>query len=589
MGKEEQKKRRERTSARKVGIGIRVKILIPVIAIMILIATILSTMIFSQFQAQSIKTAASGALSVVTMANAEINGGTMQSIGVDGADSTSYMIVYDSIVNVIESNGVDRIYTVGYDANNTLVYLVDINEDGSEGMPTGTAVDDFISLNTLVAMNNDIPFAYKSIRSENNKNVIVAVAPVKNKTGDMVGSVCIEYDANELLSAINATRRNVIILAIILVAISTVLILLIIGSILSGVQKVNKKIKDIVEADGDLTQKVNVRSSDEVGAIAGNINLLLDYIRTVISNISDNTTELNRYLHLSSESAEQSSVRIMEISDNILQMSAAMEETIASVQDVDSTMERMNEYVNQMERQVTDGTKLASGIDEKANSLVCETEKKTKQVQQMASDIEESLRVKLAESRQVENISKLTNKILEISSQTELLALNANIEAARAGEAGKGFAVVAGEIGKLSKDTTESAEEIQAISNVVLKTVRDLAEEAERMLEFLNEQTMYGFSQLIETGNQYSQDAEKFYTVMESCKEKAEELSIEIGTIKQSMTGILEAMEDSAKSVDRVNENVGSLSEDLNQNKEQSENNLEATDNLEREVHKFII
>lgn len=582
-------KEANRTNAQKVSLGIRIKILIPVIVITILIATVLSAIILSEFKSQCIETAAGGALSIVTMAEGQINGATMQTVGTDGQDSSSYMLVYDSIEKIVESNGVDRIYTVGYDANGVLCYLVDINADESEGIATGTAVDNFVSLNVRVAMNNNIPFAYKSIYQEGGKQVIVAVAPVTNKSSEVVGAVCIEYDAVAVQTAIAKTTRTVVILSILLVIIASVLILLITSTILSGVKKVNKKIKDIVEADGDLTQKVNVRSADEVGAIAGNINSLLDYIRTVITNISSNTEELNRYLHLSSESAEQSSLRIAEISDNILQMSAAMEETIASVQDVDSSMGRMNEYVCQMDREVTDGTKLASEVDQKASRLVRDTQYKTDEVKQMAGDIATSLKAKIEESRQVENIATLTNKILEISSQTELLALNANIEAARAGEAGKGFAVVADEIGKLSKDTTESAQEIQAISSVVLSTVRSLADQSENMLKFLNEQTLYGYGQLIDTGNQYSQDAESFYNVMDNCMNKVGQLATEIDTIKQAMSGILVAMEESAKNIENVNDHVSSLSTDLLQNKEQSESNLEATGNLEREVHKFII
>lgn len=584
-----EKQQNKQLKAHKVSVGIRIKILVPVVAVTAVIAIVLSMIMIGRLRTQSISTAAGGALTTVTMAQGEIKGDTMATIGPEGAESTGYTIIYDAIVNIVKSNGVDRIYTVGYDGSGSLVYLVDIKSDESEGISTGTAVNAFDSLNARVAMANDIPFAYKSIRQSDGRKVIIAVAPVKNKAGQMVGAVNIEYDAASVDKAIRVTTRNVVILTVVLIVAAVLLMLLIISSILSGVAKVNTKIRNIVEADGDLTQKVNVRSSDEVGAIAGNINSLLDYIRTVITNISANTEELNRYLHLSSESAEQSSQRITEISDNILQMSAAMEETIASVQDVDSSMGRMDDYVHDMDSEVTDGTKLASQIDEKTTKLVNEAQKKTDDVRRMAGEIEQSLRAKLEESRQVENIATLTGKILEISSQTELLALNANIEAARAGEAGKGFAVVASEIGKLSQDTTESAQEIQAISSVVLDTVHALADEAENMLNFLNEQTMYGFNRLIETGNQYSNDAASFYTVMDKCMQKSSQLATEIDTIRSAMSGILNAMEDSAKSIDSVNNNVSSLSEDLHQNKEQSESNLEATDNLEREVHKFII
>lgn len=583
------KKEERGKKPRKIGMGMRVKILIPVICTNIIIATVLTVLILNGFREQCTETAARGALSMVTMAKARIDGGTMQKVGTDGADSTSYMLVYDSIESVVDSIGVERIYTIGKDASDNLCYLVDINADESTGKATGAAADSFDRLNTLVAMNNDIPFAYKSIRKTGGKKVIVAAAPVATKSGEMVGAVCVEYDAANLQKSISSMRKQVVLVAVVLVVICSVLILFILGGILTSVKKVNQKIKDILETDGDLTQKVNVKSTDEVGAIAGNINSLLDYIRTVITNISENTKQLNHYLHLSSDSAERSNNQIHMISDNILQMSAAMQETTASVQEVDEAMSRMNEYVKKMDKNVSAGTELASSIDEKTSKIVSGTRGKTKEVEKMAEEIEAALKEKVEESKQVENIGQLTDKILEISSQTELLALNANIEAARAGEAGKGFAVVAGEIGKLSQDTTQSAEEIRTISEVVLSTVHDLAAESERMLNFLNEHTLYGYGQLIDMGTQYSKDAERFHDVMEGCMTQADHLASEIDKIKVSMSEILAAVEESTRNIESVTVSVGDLSEDLNQNKEQSESNLEATGNLEHEVNKFII
>ncbi|MFG6378886.1 MAG: methyl-accepting chemotaxis protein [Lachnospiraceae bacterium] len=570
-------------------LSIRFKILIPVIIMNMIIGIILSSLTLSEFKAQCIETGAQGALSIITLAEARINGETMQNIAKDGPDSTSYMIVYDSITNIVDSVGVNRIYTIGYNENNSLCYLIDINKDGSDGQATGAAVDEFVSLSARVAINNDIPFAYKSIRTEGDKKVIVAAAPVSTKTGQITGAVFIEYDAAALQKSISATTKQVIWIAAVIVVICSILMLLIIRRILTGVRNVNKKIRDIVETDGDLTQKVPVKSSDEIGEIAGNINSLLDYIRTVITNISENTAKLQNSVHISSKNAENSSQKINIISDNMLQMSAAMEQTMASVQEMDSSMGRMNHYVAEMDRRVEQGTSLASSVDKKASSLVEKTLTKTELVKKEAALIEKTLREKLEESRKVETIGELTSKILEISSQTELLSLNANIEAAKAGDAGKGFAVVAGEIGKLSKDTTESAQEIQTISEIVLSTVASLTDEAEKMLSFMNEQTIAGYGQLIETGNQYSDDAENFHHMMSDCMQKTQRLQEEISKIKDSMSEILHAVEESTKNIESVTGNITELSDDLFENKTQAEGNLKATDNLETEVKKFII
>lgn len=106
---------------------------------------------------------------------------------------------------------------------------------------------------------------------------------------------------------------------------------------------------------------------------------------------------------------------------------------------------------------------------------------------------------KIEKSKAVEQIDSLTQEIIGITEQTQLLALNASIEAARAGEAGKGFAVVAQEINKLAEDSEETANQINSVSQLVITAVNELAAEAGKMADFVEQVAMKGYDELLIT------------------------------------------------------------------------------------------
>ena len=109
------------------------------------------------------------------------------------------------------------------------------------------------------------------------------------------------------------------------------------------------------------------------------------------------------------------------------------------------------------------------------------------------------------------------------------------------------------------------------------------------MLNFMNEETIAGYGQLIDTGNQYSEDAKNFYQMMNECLTQAQRLAAELTIIHESTNGIMSAVSDSNENIAQVTEHVGQLSEELSENENQAKMNLSATDNLETEVRKFII
>ena len=165
----------------------------------------------------------------------------------------------------------------------------------------------------------------------------------------------------------------------------------------------------------------------------------------------------------------------------------------------------------------------------------------------------------LEESRSVEKIKQLTGEILDITSQTNLLSLNASIEAARAGEAGKGFAVVADEIRALADSSANTANNIQNISNLVISAVEKLAGNAETMLQFVDEKVLQDYDEFVVVVEKYEHDADSMNNLIGDFSKNTGEIRDTISAMTTGLNDISVAVDESAKGVTNVAESAVSL------------------------------
>ena len=235
-----------------------------------------------------------------------------------------------------------------------------------------------------------------------------------------------------------------------------------------------------------------------------------------------------------------------------------------------------------------EGRDYAQDMEKRAVDLRTEEDTATSDAQEAVENMTKSLDEKINNARDVENIGKLTQTILDIASQTNLLSLNASIEAARAGEAGRGFAVVAGEISNLAENSSNTAKEIQEISESVIGNVRALSDEASNMVEFVKTKTIGGYQKLKETGEQYQKDAVSITEMLAHLEERSNNIKASMNQVMVAIESVSKAVEESANGITSVATSASEMNESMHSNTDVVKENSDIAKQLDSEVNKFI-
>ena len=168
----------------------------------------------------------------------------------------------------------------------------------------------------------------------------------------------------------------------------------------------------------------------------------------------------------------------------------------------------MKEEADRLTEMAEKGADVSNEVMDRAKNLCNKTVTASNRTMEMYTNVKEKSEKAIEGSKAVEKINELTNTIMEISSQTGLLALIASIEAARAGEAGRGFAVVATEIGSLADQTSKAIADIGNIVKAVNEAVGNMTECLSETTGFLETTVLEDYKEFEQVGAQYQDDAD---------------------------------------------------------------------------------
>ena len=420
-------------------------------------------------------------------------------------------------------------------------------------------------------------------------DLITVYKPIKDRSGNVVAILGCDYNAETVVAHLDKAVRRSIQLTILCIIVAFITLTLVVKRITASMAKVNNRLFELVNNGGDLTQKLEIKSGDELELISENVNDLLEYIRNIMKDISANSERLKVGVADMVQNLDSCDENITDVSSTMQEMNAGMEETTASINQINSAMSNIYDVVENVSTNANKGRDYANNMKSHSISLKNEAVTSQHKAIEETEKISAVLMDKIEQSKAVEQIAMLTSNIISITQQTNLLSLNASIEAARAGDAGKGFAVVADEIGKLASNSAQAAEKIQEVSTYVINAVNSLSEQAEDMIEFTKTTATDGYSKLVEMSDDYGDAVDKTTNLMRYFAKISNDLNTQMDEIKQSVALVNNSAEESTKGITEVTQRMMELSEAVSELNLQADDDKEISDDLSADVAKFKI
>ncbi len=244
-------------------------------------------------------------------------------------------------------------------------------------------------------------------------------------------------------------------------------------------------------------------------------------------------------------------------SKSAMDLSALAEELSATIQEVANNASHINQNAKNVQQDAESMAEECAKITDYCNEMNTRAEEMGHSAQVSLNntnvkikEILDILNEAIEGSRSVDQVNSLTHAILEIASQTNLIALNASVEAARAGEAGKGFAVVAEEIRQLAASSSETANRIQKVNSTVTHAVYNLSESSQSLVNYIEESILKEFLSFVAGGQQ--DDAAYIRQVMAAFNDNTDHLKTSMAEIVASIDTISKAIDDGASGISGV-------------------------------------
>ncbi|MBK1810216.1 methyl-accepting chemotaxis protein [Clostridium sp. YIM B02505] len=496
-------------------------------------------------------------------------------------NSDYYKSLQSHLSDIRKSTGLKYLYTMRKTTENKYIYVVDGAPMDDENFSVLGDEEDTITKTLSQSFNGISGFEF---HSDEWGNLISAYLPIKDTAGNVIGVLAADFDANMMVTQLNKFKVNICILVLIIIAGG-----IIIGEILSIflVRSLNKLKAELIK-NGDFTVKFDKAGNDEIGELSQSFSEMVNNITVITNEIKNNTREVNAEITDMHKSFSETSNTAEEITQVINEIASGSLEQTSRINEVSNTMD---EVFRQVENSVQKANIVSSSADTSLNNTKAALNIFKTSIEKVTTvtDTIEATAVIIQElDSKSKEINSFSETISEITSQTNLLSLNASIEAARAGEQGKGFAIVANEIKDLAEQSSNASSQISEIANSMQKEISNAIKAIEKGVVHANEgvasvyrvDTFLSDLQIssIDTNNKVKEIINSIHIIEQTCKDSLNKIH-ELDDISRSFSSgsqqAAASTEEQAAIMQQVKINMNNIKE--------------MTDKLNNVVNKFKV
>lgn len=395
---------------------------------------------------------------------------------------------------------------------------------------------------------------------------------------------------NEFSSYASNSRMQIIGIAVVMEVILILVLTMITVSIVKPLRKSLTHINEMAQGDFSKEFEQNLlKRKDDFGQLADSLEKMRSEMNELIGEVKSEALEITGMVQEIDTSLQALDDQIENVSATTEELAAGMEETAASSEEINAMSHEIESAAKSIAERSQDGANEADEIRDRAMKIKKDTDENDRRTRSIHEEINESLTKALEDIKVVDQINVLAKSIMDITGQTNLLALNASIEAARAGEAGKGFAVVADEIRVLAEQSKAAVSHIQEVTGNVTAAVENLANDAERLLEFVGNDVVESLGGFAEMANSYNSDAANVDSLVTDFSASSEQLLASINGVMDAISDVSKTATEGATGTTDIAEKVGIVVQEAEAIKQKAETTYRSAEKLQKNVERFIV